>query len=146
MPGGAGIRHSASPALGRAIIHGISVAGGSLFADKIKKVVDHVDGGVGGVIMGLDGIAVERYMAADKLDVTTIGMEFSFILTQVKKAGEILQIGDLSEFTVKAEQLVLVVRMLSDEYFLAIVLKANGNYGKCRFMMRVVAPQIIAEL
>ena len=117
-----------------------------MFADKIKKVVDHVDGGVGGVVMGLDGIAVEKYMAEEKLDVTTIGMEFSFILTQVKKAGEILQIGSVDEFTIKAEQLVLVVRMLSPEYFFGVVLKADGNFGKCRYLMRVVTPQLAAEL
>jgi predicted regulator of Ras-like GTPase activity (Roadblock/LC7/MglB family) len=30
-----------------------------LFAEILKKVVDNVDGGLGAVIMGLDGIPVE---------------------------------------------------------------------------------------
>ena len=30
-----------------------------LFSEHIKKVVDNVEGGIGGVIMGLDGIAVD---------------------------------------------------------------------------------------
>jgi len=117
-----------------------------LFAEQIKKVVDNVHGGVGGVVMGLDGIAVDKYMAETKLDLSTIGIEFSYILGQAKRASETLQIGTIDEFSVKAEQLTMVIRMLNEEYFMAVILTADGNFGKCRFLMRIVAPEIIAEL
>jgi predicted regulator of Ras-like GTPase activity (Roadblock/LC7/MglB family) len=118
-----------------------------VFTKHIKQVVDNVDGGVGGVIMGLDGIAVETYVReGQKVDINTIGMEFSFILTQVKKAAEILEVGAMEEISVKAEQLLLVIRMLNEDYFMAIGLSADGNFGKCRFLMRIQAPKLIAEL
>jgi predicted regulator of Ras-like GTPase activity (Roadblock/LC7/MglB family) len=118
----------------------------AVFAELVKKVVDGVDGGVGGLIMGLDGIAVETYISEGNYDVNTIGMEFSFILTQVKKAGDILQLGGVNEFSIKAESITIVMRMLTDEYFLAVVLRSDGNFGKCRFMMRLAQPQFVAEL
>ncbi len=97
--------------------------------------------------MGLDGIAVETYVADGKnIDINTIGMEFSFILTQVKKAAEILEVGKVEEVSIKAEQLLLVIRMITEEYFLAVLLKQDGNFGKCRFLMRVAAPRIVADL
>jgi predicted regulator of Ras-like GTPase activity (Roadblock/LC7/MglB family) len=118
-----------------------------VFTKHLKKVVDNVDGGVGGLIMGLDGIPVETYVRQEqKVDINTIGMEFSFILTQVKKAAEILEVGDLEEISIKAEQLTVVIRMLSADYFLGVVISADGNFGKCRFLMRVTAPKLIAEL
>jgi predicted regulator of Ras-like GTPase activity (Roadblock/LC7/MglB family) len=118
-----------------------------VFTEHIKAVVDRVDGGVGGVVMGLDGIAVETYIRDGAgVDINTIGMEFSFILTQVKKAGQILKLGGVREFAIKAESLFLVIRMLNDEYFLAVVLQSGGNFGKCRFLMRVVEPRLCAEL
>lgn len=118
-----------------------------MFREHIQTVVDRVEGGIGGLIMGLDGIAVDTYIAAGKnIDINTIGMEFSFILTQVKKAAEILEVGKLEEVSIKAEQLMLVIRMISDEYFLAVLLQQDGNFGKCRFLMRVAAPRIVAEL
>jgi predicted regulator of Ras-like GTPase activity (Roadblock/LC7/MglB family) len=118
-----------------------------VFTKHLKKVVDNVDGGVGGLIMGLDGIPVETYVRQEqKVDINTIGMEFSFILTQVKKAAEILEVGDLEEISIKAEQLTVVIRMLSEDYFLGVVISADGNFGKCRFLMRVTAPKLIAEL
>jgi predicted regulator of Ras-like GTPase activity (Roadblock/LC7/MglB family) len=118
-----------------------------VFTEHIKTVVDQVDGGIGGLVMGLDGIAVEQYIAdGNKMDINTLGMEFSFILGQVKKASEILRLGGLSELTIRAESLYLVVRMINPEYFLAVVLSADANYGKCRFLMRLAQPKLLAEL
>ena len=85
-----------------------------MFAETLKKVVDGVDGALAAVVMGLDGIPVETYVkAADRIDVNTVGMEFSFILTQVRKAGDSLQVGGLEELSVKAQRLTLVCRMIS---------------------------------
>ena len=118
-----------------------------MFTEHLKKLVDRVDGGVGSLIMGLDGIAVDTYVReGEKIDANTIGMEFSFILTQVRKAAEILEVGQLDEFTIRAEGLTLVIRMLNEEYFLAALLHRDANFGKCRFMMRIVAPRLIEEL
>ena len=110
-------------------------------------MVDNVDGGFAAVIMGLDGIPVETYVRqADKVDVTTVGMEFSFILTQIRKAGESLQVGGLEELSVKAQRLVLVCRMLSPQYFVAIAMAPEGNFGKARYLARLAQPALTAAL
>lgn len=118
-----------------------------MFQDALKKVVDNVDGGIAGLVMGFDGIPLEQYARdGHKIDVTTVGMEFSFILTQVKRAAEILQLGDAKEVTIKAEKLTVVMRLLSADYFLALALEPEGNFGKARYLMRVAAPKLQAEL
>ena len=118
-----------------------------MFAETLKKVVDGVDGAMAAVVMGLDGIPVETYIrATDRIDVTTVGMEFSFILGQIKKAGDSLQVGGLEELAVKAQRLLLVCRMLSPQYFVAIALAPEGNFGKCRYMVRMASPALSAQL
>lgn len=97
--------------------------------------------------MGLDGIPVDTYIRQNgKVDVTTVGMEFSFILSQVRKAGESLQVGGLEELSVRAQRLVLVCRMLSPQYFVAVVITPEANFGKARFLTRMVAPALTAQL
>lgn len=118
-----------------------------MFAELLKKVVDNVDGGIAAVIMGLDGIAVETYVKqSDRVDVNTIAMEFSFILGQVRKAGDSLQVGSLEELSVKAQRLMLVCRMIAPQYFVAIVLAPEGNAGKARFMVKMAQPALVAQL
>lgn len=117
-----------------------------MFAETLKKVVDNVDGALAAVIMGLDGIPVETYVRNDRIDVTTVGMEFSFIISQVRKAGDSLQVGGLEELSVKAQRLVLVCRMVSPQYFVAIAMAPEGNFGKARFLARLATPALVAQL
>jgi predicted regulator of Ras-like GTPase activity (Roadblock/LC7/MglB family) len=118
-----------------------------VFLEALKKVVDNVDGGIAAVVMGLDGIPVETYVkAADRLDVNTVAMEFSFILGQIRKAGDSLQVGSLEEFSVKAQRLTLVCRMISPQYFVAIAMAPEGNFGKARYLVRMATPALSAAL
>lgn len=118
-----------------------------MFAEHLKKIVDNIDGGIAAVVMGLDGIPVDQYVRQNgKVDVSTVGMEFSFILGQVRKAGESLQVGGLEELSVKAQRLVLVCRMLSPTYFVAVVVAPEGNFGKARYLARLASPALNAAL
>ena len=118
-----------------------------MFAETLKKVVDNIEGGIAAVIMGLDGISVDSYVKLDdRVDVNTVAMEFSFILTQVRKAGDSLSVGSLEELSVKAQRLLLVCRMLSPQYFIAIVMAPEGNFGKARYLARLAQPALVAAL
>jgi predicted regulator of Ras-like GTPase activity (Roadblock/LC7/MglB family) len=118
-----------------------------LFAETLRKLVDNVDGGIAAVIMGLDGIAVDTYVRQnDRVDVNTVAMEFSFILTQVRKAGDSLQVGGLEELSVKAQRLILVCRMISPQYFVAVAIAPEGNLGKARYLARLATPALVAQL
>src|SRR5262245_37522399 len=106
-----------------------------MFQEGLKTLVDNVEGGIAGLLMGFDGIAVESYTrsasqgngadgphGAAPVDITTVGMEFSFILTQVRKAAEALEIGGVQEIAVRADRLSIIIRVLSPDYFLALAL------------------------
>lgn len=118
-----------------------------MFAETLKQVVDNVDGGIAAVVMGLDGIPVETYARQDdRVDVNTVAMEFSFILSQVRKAGDSLAVGQLEELAIRAQRLTLVCRMLSPHYFVAIAIAPEGNFGKARYLVRMAQPQLAAQL
>jgi len=118
-----------------------------VFAETLKRVVDNLDGGLAAVVMGLDGIPVETYVKqSDRVDMNTVAMEFSFILTQVRKAGDSLQVGALEELSVRAQRLVLICRMISPQYFVAIAVAPEGNLGKARYLARVSVPTLAAQL
>ena len=121
-----------------------------MFQTHLKKLVDSTEGGVAGLLMGFDGIAVDTYIDPNPPggapDINTIGMEFSFLLTQVKKAAESLELGGVNEVTIRTDRLTVLMRAISGEYFVALAIRAEGNFGKGRYLLRVVTPKIQAEL
>ena len=117
-----------------------------MFRENLTKIVDSVEGGVASLLMGFDGIAVDSYHKAGSLDIQTVGMEFSFILSQVRKAAEILEVGKVQEIVIKTETVTILIRVLNQDYFLALALDPKGNFGKGRYVLRVVAPKLQSEL
>ena len=118
-----------------------------MFRDHIQKVVDAVEGGVAGILMGYDGIAVESYTRPPSpLDIQTVGMEFSHVISQVRKAVEMLEIGGLREITIRSDKLSVIVHVLTDEYFLACAVAPEGNLARARYLVRLAVPRVQAEL
>jgi predicted regulator of Ras-like GTPase activity (Roadblock/LC7/MglB family) len=120
-----------------------------MFREVLQEVVERTEGGLAGLLMGFDGIPVDQYVredAAMTIDVETIGMEYSVILKDIRKAAELLEAGGAREISIQAEKLTTVIRVLNDEYFVAVTLTPDGNYGKARFLLRTAGSKLISEL
>ena len=65
---------------------------------------------------------------------------------QARRTLQSLDAGPLEEFTLRAESLTLVVRVLTQEYFLACAVLPSGSLGKARYLMRMTAPALSADL
>ena len=118
-----------------------------MFQESLKRLVSETEGGLAGLLMGFDGIPVETFAAdSKKVDIQTVGMEFSHILTQVRKAAEGLDAGGVEDVTIRTERLTILIRILSKDYFLAVAVAPNGVPGKGRYLMRVTAPKLQADL
>ena len=93
------------------------------FRQNITQLVEKLDGGVAAVLMGFDGITVDSFATAghdDALpDIQTLAMEFAHLIAQARRTLQSLDAGALEEFTLRTDTLMLVVRVLTQEYFLA---------------------------
>jgi predicted regulator of Ras-like GTPase activity (Roadblock/LC7/MglB family) len=118
------------------------------FLTHLESVVSQVDGALACSVMGFDGIAVETHhkAPASELDLSTIWVEYANILTQVKTAAELLKTGTVTELSINSEKVITLMRMVSPEYFIVLALSPNGNYGKGRYVLRLTAPLVKAEL
>jgi predicted regulator of Ras-like GTPase activity (Roadblock/LC7/MglB family) len=118
-----------------------------MFKDVLREVVERTDGSIGGLLMGFDGIPVEQYLrAGSELDLETIGMEYSVVLSQITAAAEALDAGTTREISIQNDRLTTVIRLLNKEYFVALTLDTHGNAGKGRFLLRTLTPKLLDEL
>jgi predicted regulator of Ras-like GTPase activity (Roadblock/LC7/MglB family) len=118
------------------------------FRAHLQQVVENVDGAVACALMGVDGIEVDSHHldAGDGLDVHTLLIEYSSLFRAAREAAAAHEAGAVSELSVLSERLLVVARLVSPEYFMVVALRPDGNFGKARFMMRVTAPKLLAEL
>jgi predicted regulator of Ras-like GTPase activity (Roadblock/LC7/MglB family) len=117
------------------------------FRELLQQVVQNVDGAVACALMGVDGIEVDSVLQEEVgLDVRTLLIEYSSLFRAAREAAAAHEAGGVSELSVQSERLLVVARLVSPEYFMVVALKPDGNFGKARFMMRVTAPKLLAEL
>ncbi|GAB4198336.1 MAG: GTPase [Sandaracinaceae bacterium] len=120
-----------------------------MFREVLSDVVDRTEGGLAALVMGMDGIAVDSYVRDDlpqPLEVENVGMEFSVILKDIRKAAELVDAGAAREVTIQGERMTTVIRLINDDYFVALALRPDGNYGKGRYLLRTGASKLASEL
>ena len=118
------------------------------FRTHLESVVNEVEGAVACSVMGFDGIAVETHQkeTLHDIELENTWVEYANLLSQVKNGADLLRTGDVAEVSINTEKVITLMRMISPEYFLVLAMKPDGNYGKGRYMMRLAAPRVQAEL
>lgn len=118
-----------------------------MFINILERIVEETGGGIGAVLMGYDGIAVDQYFAAgEQLDLQMIAVEYANVLKEIRKTAEILNVGDMEEVSIKTERFHIVVRIITSEYFVAMALRRDGNFGKARYLLTRETGNLIAAL
>ena len=117
------------------------------FLDILKELVDNVSGGFAGTIMGVDGISVQDYVKeGSSCDLETIGVEYGNIVGEIKKASEVLNLGEVEEVVISSHGVKVLLRLVNKEYFVAFVLTPEGNLGKARYLLKKAANTARREL
>jgi predicted regulator of Ras-like GTPase activity (Roadblock/LC7/MglB family) len=116
--------------------------------DTLTQIVESTPGAKGAILMGLDGIVVEQYVAEEHADtdIESMAMEFSFRFIELREAATSLEMGELNDIAVKAEYGTFMARMLTGEYFVGLLMGEPGHFGKGRWMLRSTAATFLAEL
>lgn len=117
------------------------------FNEIVANIVNSAEGSLAAVIMDKDGIPLAEFKKPDThVDIQTLGIEYTAILGEIRKASEVLETGNLEELTVRSDNLVFVIRLINEDYFIAAAMLPGGNYGKGKYYIRIAAPRIAREL
>ncbi len=115
------------------------------FLEVLKETVDKVDGAVSAMIIGIDGISVQEYSSQKIIDLTGLSAEASAMLKDISTAADNLGLGEAKEFSIISDKCGIIMRKINSEYYLALVIKPDGNYGKGRFILKTAIPKIEGE-
>jgi predicted regulator of Ras-like GTPase activity (Roadblock/LC7/MglB family) len=118
-----------------------------MFGDVLGRILREVPGVRSVTVMGFDGIAIESVESAGADgNEAAAAVEIAAVTSQLRRAAEGLGAGDVHEVALETDGMTTLLRPLTSEYCLAVTLAAGGLTGKARYLMRVAAPTITAEL
>lgn len=97
--------------------------------DDIRR---KVDGSVAISVIGSDGIAVES-INDKNVPLDVLGVEFSGFVKSIRPSTAELNTGEVRSFSVVTEKYAAHLASVTPEYFVLLVLQADGNQGRARF-------------
>jgi predicted regulator of Ras-like GTPase activity (Roadblock/LC7/MglB family) len=115
------------------------------FLEVLRETVDRVDGAVSAMIIASDGIAVQEYVSERLIDLTGLGAEASAMIRDIGYAAENLGLGDAREFSIISDTCGIIMRKINSDYYMALVIKPDGNYGKGRYILKAAVPKVESE-
>ena len=116
------------------------------FRHHLEGVCQGVEGSVACSLMGVDGIEVETHVVPGRSLDKSLLVEYSGMLRNARDAAIEHEVGGVSEFSVNTDRLVTVARVVSPDYFMIVAMTPGGNSGKARYLLRITAPKVKAEL
>lgn len=115
------------------------------FSEVLKESVNRVDGAVSAMIIGIDGMPVEEHTVQKLISMEDLSAESSQMMRDIANAAENLGLGEAKEFSIVSDLCGIIMRKINPDYYLALVIKPDGNYGKGRFILRSMIPRLKEE-
>jgi predicted regulator of Ras-like GTPase activity (Roadblock/LC7/MglB family) len=118
-----------------------------MFKEMLESIIGRTEGSLGALIMGIDGIAVEKLLseAGTDANLDVAAAEFTSVVRSAQRAGNDLGLGNLRELVVSLDDSIIIMRLLSRDYFVVLALSPEGNIGRGRFELRKVELQLAKE-
>ena len=109
-----------------------------MFKEALQTIVEKTDGSLGALIMGADGLSVEKFFNeedyAANLDVAAA--ELTSLGRSAMRSGNDLALGDLRELVVSLDSVTFIMRLFNKDYFVVLAMKPEGNLGRARYELR----------
>jgi predicted regulator of Ras-like GTPase activity (Roadblock/LC7/MglB family) len=118
-----------------------------MFKPILESIIERTEGSLGALIMGLDGIAVERSLkqSGEEANLDVAAAEFTSLVRNAQRAGKDTGLGNLRELVVSLDEAVLLIRLLSADYFVVLAIRPDGNLGRARYELRKAEMQMANE-
>ncbi len=118
-----------------------------MFKELLESIVERTEGSLGALIMGLDGIAVEKVLgeAGNEANLDVAAAEFTSLVRSAQRSGSDIGLGKLRELVVSLDNAIVIMRLLGHDYFVVLALSPEGNLGRGRYELRKAELQLTKE-
>lgn len=118
-----------------------------MFKEKLNTILERTEGAMGAIIMGTDGIAVEKVLLNDGIEANldVAAAEFTSLIRNAQRTGGDTGLGNLHELVIALDSVTMLMRLFNRDYFIALALKPDGNLGRGRFELRKAELELARE-
>lgn len=117
-----------------------------MFKQKLTRVVGNVDGAIGCMLIGFDGISIDSVFTENEIpQMGAIAVELSNLLDKFRRL-QIYDIGEVNEVAITAGNITTVAHVVAEEYLLILAMSKDADVNRGQTMLRLIAPFVESEM
>lgn len=109
----------------------------SSFADALRSVAARVPEAEAIMVIGTDGIPIEKLMLRPDPNLEAVAAEHTTLLRASLSAAEDTGLGGLQELAITTERMTTLLVAITSDYFLFASLAPGAILGRARFALRL---------
>lgn len=115
--------------------------------DTLSEIVGNVQGSRAVVIMAADGIPIDQVIVDESgFDLQLLSVEYSTLLRDIRRSVDLLKVGEMEEVSISSQGMYVLLRVLSQDLFVILVMDRNANVGKGRYLLRLKSDELSRNL
>jgi len=103
---------------------------------SLNAIIDNVEGSLGAVLLGLDGMPIVEVNRKEGLDISVLGAELTLLYKNSLRLTQEMKFGNVQEVILSTDAAVILCRAVTDEYFLLLAISPDSLFGKGRYQLR----------
>lgn len=107
-----------------------------MFAQTLRDIVSRLSDVDCVLLMGMDGLPIEKIVRNESLNIEMLTAEFTTILRNSTQTAREVEAGTLEEVLILSDKMILLMKAITIEYFLMMILPEDGNLGRARFELK----------
>lgn len=108
----------------------------TLFSNLLNQLASRTEGAEMVLLVGTDGIIIERVGEEKDSDCDTLAAEYAVVLNRSRFTATDTGLGKLNELLTITNQSVLLTRILNEDYFVLMKLRNTSYLGRARYEAR----------
>ena len=117
-----------------------------MFKEKLKQVVGHIEGSIGCILMGFDGIQIDSVYTSEEMpEMSAIAIEVSNLLGKFRQMN-LHDIGQVSEVSITTGNVTTLARVIAQDYLVVLALEQGADLNRGQAMLRLITPSLEREI
>ena len=107
-----------------------------MFAETLRNIASRVENVHCVLLMGMDGLPIEKVVVDDSLNIELLTAEFTTVLRLTAHTAAEVNAGNLDEVIILSDKMILLTKSITSEYLLVLILAQDSNIGRARFELK----------
>ena len=116
-----------------------------MFKEKLTRVVSNIDGALGCMLIGFDGIPIDSVWDQELPQMGTVAVELSNLLDKFRRL-QIYEGSEVDEVSLTTGPITTLARVVADEDLLIWAGSDTADVGRGQTMLRLITPFVEREM